>query len=379
VTRAIHRCCFVWGGFKSAGSSAPAWLFHQPATIDEPKIEELNAQFADLSDNTMRAQLNELANASADSVQIQDLPEPASERYRPPEQSTQALTCREFTGKIPRDWFITSFSFLTAGREEDLHDRDNVPLPAKEAESGSGIFGFPRGVRPGTCLHEIFQQLDFAGTQEAAAPIIEEKLRIHRLFTADRAAAVGEMLDKVFHTPLEPKQPDFTLSHVPMNERLNELEFHFPVEKIALPKLHNCLVEFGKHDLPPRQMDRHAFDVSSGFLKGFIDVAFRFDGRFYIADWKSNWLGNHAEDYHADALRAEMQRHFYFLQYHLYVAALHKYLALHLPDYDYEKHFGGVFYVFLRGVEAARPELGIFRDRPSFKLLQRFCAVLDGH
>ncbi len=379
VTRAIHRCCFVWGGFKNAGSSAPAWLFHQPTAIDEPKIEELSAQFADLSDDTMRAQLSELADASEDSVQIHDLPEPTNERYRPSEQSAQVLTCRDFTGKIPRDWFITSFSFLTAGRTEDLPDRDNVPLPAKEAEPGSGIFGFPRGVRAGTCLHEIFQQVDFAGTQKAAEPIIKETLRIHRLFTPSHANAVADMLDKVFHTSLKPKRPDFTFSRVSANERLNELEFHFPVEKIALPKLHKCLVEFGEYALPPLQMDQRAFDVTSGFLKGFIDVVFRFDGRFYIVDWKSNWLGNHAEDYHADALRAEMQRHFYFLQYHLYVAALHKYLALHLPDYDYEKHFGGVFYVFLRGIEPSRPELGIFRDRPSSKLLQQFCKVLEGH
>ena len=127
------------------------------------------------------------------------------------------------------------------------------------------------------------------------------------------------------------------------------------------------------------QVGLRPFDPVSGILKGFIDLVFRLDGKFYIADWKSNWLGGRVEDYHADAMRAEMERHHYFLQYHLYTVALHKYLALRLPDYDYAKHFGGVFYVFLRGLEPARPDLGIFRDRPSVETIQRLSELLGGN
>jgi exodeoxyribonuclease V beta subunit len=398
VTRAVHRCCFVWGGFNDAGSSAPAWLFHQPAEIGEPKLEELDVHFKELSDEEMRAQLSKLADVSAGAIEIQDLPATSSERFQPPESQAQKLSCREFTGKIPRDWRISSFSFLTAGQIEEAPDYDNVRAAENEAEPASGIFAFPRGVRAGTCLHEILQQVDFtqfagapaSGTArkanklehavpKAGAPIVEERLRACNLLSADNANAVGEMLAKLANAPLESKKPDFKLSRVAVTERLNELEFYFPVSKIALPKLQDCLARFSGHGLQPVQSDRFTFDPVSGFMKGFVDLVFRLDGRFYIVDWKSNWLGNRVEDYHADAMRAEMERHHYFLQYHLYTVALHKYLTLRLPGYDYTQHFGGVFYVFLRGVEPTQPELGIFRERPAAKLIQCLSEVLGGN
>jgi len=106
-------------------------------------------------------------------------------------------------------------------------------------------------------------------------------------------------------------------------------------------------------------------------MKGYIDLVLRFEQRFYVVDWKSNWLGNRSEDYGPGALAREMSENFYALQYHLYTVALHQYLSLRQPAYDYEKHFGGVFYLFLRGIDPARPELGVYRDRPSPELIRR--------
>jgi exodeoxyribonuclease V beta subunit len=117
------------------------------------------------------------------------------------------------------------------------------------------------------------------------------------------------------------------------------------------------------------------FDAQQGFIKGFIDLVFTHDGRFYLLDWKSNWLGASTEVYHADAVRAEMVRHHYVLQYHLYIVALHRHLARRLPGYDYARHFGGVFYLFLRGVDPARPELGVYRDRPEPEFIEELDAL----
>ena len=102
-----------------------------------------------------------------------------------------------------------------------------------------------------------------------------------------------------------------------------------------------------------------------------IDLVFRHGDRFYIVDWKSNWLGNRAEEYGPEVLRTAMVRQFYVLQYHLYAAALHAHLRLRVPGYRYETHFGGVYYVFLRGLDPARPELGVFRDRPAAGLIEQ--------
>jgi len=75
-------------------------------------------------------------------------------------------------------------------------------------------------------------------------------------------------------------------------------------------------------------------------------------------------------DYHAGALMKAMTENLYFFQYHLYVTALHRYLSLRMPDYRYETHFGGVFYLFLRGMDPEYgPEFGVYKDRPPETLI----------
>jgi len=113
-------------------------------------------------------------------------------------------------------------------------------------------------------------------------------------------------------------------------------------------------------------------------LKGFIDLVFEFQGRFYLVDWKSNLLGSRIEDYSAAALAAEIRRRHYYFQYQLYTIALDRYLQLRVPGYRYEQHFGGVYYLFLRGIDPARPQFGIHRDRLSEPLLRALGCLLIG-
>tara|TARA_B100001013_G_scaffold336479_1_gene255801 strand:- start:685 stop:1062 length:378 start_codon:yes stop_codon:yes gene_type:complete len=105
-------------------------------------------------------------------------------------------------------------------------------------------------------------------------------------------------------------------------------------------------------------------------MKGFIDLIFQRDGRYHLIDWKSNFLGIHLEDYSQTALTEVMDREWYFLQYHLYVVALHRHLTFRLPNYDYDRDFGGVFYIFLRGVNPDKDhKAGVYVDRPPRNLI----------
>ena len=115
-------------------------------------------------------------------------------------------------------------------------------------------------------------------------------------------------------------------------------------------------------------------------MKGFIDLVFRFRDRFYIVDWKSNFVGNRIEDYHQAALQKAMEVSFYHLQYHLYTVAVHQYLQTRIPGYRYDSHFGGVYYIFLRGVNAAKgKDYGIYRHRPSAVAIEALCSNLIGN
>jgi exodeoxyribonuclease V beta subunit len=121
-----------------------------------------------------------------------------------------------------------------------------------------------------------------------------------------------------------------------------------------------------------------------GFLRGFIDLVFEHRGRYYLLDWKSNHLGGTAADYTEAPMAAAMRAHGYALQASLYTLALHRWLRRRLPGYDYERHFGGVFYVFVRGAGLDAPaaaQTGIHASRPSARLVATLDLLFgaDGH
>jgi exodeoxyribonuclease V beta subunit len=99
-------------------------------------------------------------------------------------------------------------------------------------------------------------------------------------------------------------------------------------------------------------------------------MVFCCNGRFFLVDWKSNHLGDSIESYCQPALQSAMEEHCYTLQYHLYAVALHRYLTFRKADYEYAQNFGGVFYIFVRGVDPQKgPEYGIYYDRPPYEII----------
>jgi len=105
-------------------------------------------------------------------------------------------------------------------------------------------------------------------------------------------------------------------------------------------------------------------------MKGFIDLVFRYQGKYYIADYKSNHLGNELNSYRPDQLAGAMAEHRYDMQYLIYTVALHRYLEKRIINYDYSRHFGGVYYLFLRGMnESEGPNSGIFTCKPPGPLI----------
>jgi exodeoxyribonuclease V beta subunit len=378
LTRASHRCYFAWGAVKDAGTSAPSWLLHRPPPATGPLLDALETHFKSINDDAMLQDLKLLTEKSGGSFAVTDLPGSATTAYKPETGADVTLECRHFRGHIRRDWVISSFTYFKAGLHEELPDRDAVIAPAKEEAPGTGMFAFPKGTKAGTCLHEILEKLAFNATGEDILKLVNQRLLAHGLAGSGNEEAVVQMLESLLQFPLAAERNGFTLSKLAAADRLNELEFYFPIHNVAPARLQELLGKLGWASAVPAQLDRLAFAPIQGFLKGFIDLVFRFEDRYYLADWKSNWLGNRLEDYSPDAITDEMRRQYYFVQYHLYTVALHKYLALRVPDYDYERHFGGAIYLFLRGLDPAQPELGVYRARPSRSAVEQLSALLEG-
>ena len=164
---------------------------------------------------------------------------------------------------------------------------------------------------------------------------------------------------------------------------MDELTFYYPIARLEPRRLAALLAFHGHGGGAIRgRIEGLTFDPVPGFMTGSMDLVFEFDGRYHLADYKSNWLGGDPDAYRADRLSRVMGREAYDLQYLIYTVALHRYLGQRVADYDYATHFGGVFYLFVRGMDPARgADCGVFRDRPSPSLvaaLDRYLAVGDG-
>ncbi len=164
--------------------------------------------------------------------------------------------------------------------------------------------------------------------------------------------------------------------------RIAEMEFHFPVSDLTRHRLAACLTEHGY----PDPFGDGAGSVEAGdpppiegFLRGFIDLTVEHEGRWYLLDYKSNWLGPAAADYAPAALTRATHANGYPLQYLIYLVALHRHLRARLAGYDYERHIGGVFYLYLRGIDpAAGMRRGVYFDRPPRACIEALDACFRG-
>ncbi len=288
-----------------------------------------------------------------------------------------------FTGVIEKDWRITSFTGLTynqsyhhnaepltPGFEDESHELD---WTSNHVDPELSVFSFPKGAKPGSCLHAIFEQINFQ------TPDCHPENREY-----DLANVVTEQLDKYdidekWHnlTMLWVKQvllqklnsQGLSLNLIKREKCLIEMEFFLPLGDLNASQLNKILLSVSGHEYHPI-----SFGQMKGMLTGFIDLIFEYQGQYFILDYKSNYLGENANDYQQNNMSQVMSSHQYHLQYLLYSVALHRLLKQRLIDYDINVHLGGVFYLFLRGVPAGE---GIFFKKVATDIILALDAMFD--
>jgi exodeoxyribonuclease V beta subunit len=390
LTRAQSAVYAVWGraGQKEshAGAAALGWLLHPHQSAAALATEPPNA-FQPAAD--LDADFEALADAGEGSIVVTALPGSAVPVRLPGADDAPALAPRRFTGRIATDWRITSFSALV----RDLHATPSMaiagaglrvddeppapdaaldplaePVPAPAAADDDPALRYPAGSDVGTFLHLLLEHLDFTGEVRTQALALSARHAArfgldHRRHGADTAL----LLERAVATPLT--SGGLRLADLPAERRLNEVAFDLATARADIAALNALLAEQAGQPLPAIT----AADFA-GMVTGVIDLVFEHDGRFFVADYKSNLLGRRFDDYAPDALRQAVLARRYDLQYLLYTLALHRYLATRIPDYAYERHLGGVFYLFLRGMRPETgPARGVFFTRPAPALI----AALD--
>ncbi|MGL5969050.1 MAG: exodeoxyribonuclease V subunit beta [Kluyvera sp.] len=369
LTRAIWHCSLGIAPLTARRSDKPTdtELHHSAPGRLLQKGEVLNA--AGLED-CLRALCDE-------HIALTPTAPPDNTRWQPTQAAMPDLTARQVLRRIIDDWRVTSYSGLQQRGHsvaQDLLPRldiDAAGVGDEPLEPELTPHNFPRGASPGTFLHSLFEDLDF--TQPISAQWMREQLQ-NNGFGEHWEPVLTAWISQVLAAPLA--DTGIALNQLSARDKQVEMEFYLPIEKTLDAQALDALTR--RYDPLSAGCPELDFRQVRGMLKGFIDLVFRHDGRYYLLDYKSNHLGENGEAYTQQAMAKAMQSHRYDLQYQLYSLALHRYLRHRLADYDYERHFGGVIYLFLRGVDGGAGQQGIFATRPDPELIMAMDALFAG-
>ncbi|MDD0976054.1 exodeoxyribonuclease V subunit beta [Pseudomonas fontis] len=318
------------------------------------------------------------------------LPVADSQCYSAPRNTAALLPLRQPKRRAAENWWIASYSALRIGEDlldlsddssqaqQLLDDEPADPNTLREVAAIAGdIHRFPRGPNPGTFLHGLLEWAGREGFEQIAGqPELLTKTVAQRCTRRDWKGwitTLSDWLQQLLDVPLSVAVDSPPMALRQLERYQIEMEFWFASHHVDVLRLDRLVCQH-THEGTSRPAAQPA--MLNGMFKGFIDLAFEHDGRYYVADYKSNWLGPDDLAYSAVAMEAAILEHRYDLQYVLYLLALHRQLRARLPDYDYDRHVGGAVFFFLRGVHA--PSRGVTFIKPPRALIERLDAMFQG-
>jgi exodeoxyribonuclease V beta subunit len=376
LTRARHATWVGAAGIKNWHMSGLGHLVSDPGQANAGDLTPLLQVMA----------------ADQPGIRIHPAPEPDNLVYagEPEPPLGPAL---EPTREARENWWIASYSAITYGalsgfsgdfqpasedaEQENLREEDEPADAYSPAILPEGKHAFPKGSGPGTFLHDILEWCATRGFSHVVAAPDE----LHSLLARRCQLRHWEPWVEVLHSwilrlltvniPLPDSDQTCTLAT--LNAPRPELEFWFESRQVNTLTL-DRLVQ--KHTLGGDPRPQAHETTFNGMLKGFIDLVFEHQGRYYVLDYKSNLLGEDDSAYVPQAMRAKVLESRYDLQYVIYLLALHRLLKARLPGYDYDTHVGGAVYLFLRGCDA--PGAGAFTERPDKALIESLDRLFCG-
>jgi exodeoxyribonuclease V beta subunit len=313
--------------------------------------------------------------------------------FYPAHRPSMQRSARISSLQPPEPWWIASYSALTHGASDivrtvapETASQDVLTEAARETfdlpivEHDRNIHAFPRGAEPGTFLHDLLEWIAESGFANVAADTaaLEKHIarRCQRRGWQMWIVPLTQWLSALLQTPLAlPDRGTLTLAELANHSHYQaELEFWFEANHVDTQQLDHLVTQYTLSAAPRPTL---AHNRVNGMLKGFIDLIAEKDGRYYIIDYKSNWLGDNARAYTVEAMRDAALQSRYDLQYAIYTLALHRHLRARIPGYQYERHIGGVMYLYLRGVDGAGH--GIHTERLPFALIDAMdCLFAQG-
>ncbi|MCW0389916.1 exodeoxyribonuclease V subunit beta [Xanthomonas sacchari] len=385
-----------WNTGRSGGESDPAWDTAEAAWKQEQRAEDARLLYVGLTRaehalwiatgafpqherTALAPMLRDFdalqAAAGAGAVALDTTPPPAQLPRLPPEPAPPVPPARVPQRRVLPEWWVYSFTQLAnadAGSDPMASatvpssggsDEPTASEPVSAAVEVDMVDRRFVGNRFGVAMHDVFERCDFAAWCDwhpgQPAPAGQATAIVEALqrggYAEDELEDGTAMLTALVGNTLTVALPEGTcLAAVPEEQRRNEMEFHFAMRPTRVDALLALLHRFGVAG------ERQAFGARQrleGLMTGLIDLTYQHDGRWYVLDYKSNRL----PAYDPDALARAMAHSEYTLQALIYTVALHRWLRFRLGGaYDYARDFGGVRYLFCRGLDASRdPSPGV--------------------
>jgi exodeoxyribonuclease V beta subunit len=361
LTRAKIRCYTMWAdvkphaGVADAFQSALGYLLFPDGALP---CREQQARLAALS-----------PRHSIELVTVAGLEVPVAAGPKGP---LAELCPRLPSGRsLATDWQLSSYSAMAMQSE---YEQEAQAVPNRAGRTVV-VPGLPAGAGFGNVVHELLDILPFsalAGNSRDNDLVLRQKCQ--RYGVAADPVELAKLLEMVVTTPLVPPAGAAGFSLATLDERccLKEMGFYCHLGRLATSRINEILAD--EATVVPL-----GHRVMRGYLSGFVDLVCAAGGRYYILDYKTNFLGETLADYHGDNLTAAMQSHNYGLQYWIYTLVLHRHLRNRQADYRYQDHFGGVMYLFVRGMTPDIPGSGVFTARPDHEKLVALGRAIGGN
>lgn len=390
VTRAIYYCSIgLWN--NTLGKNKKQSGFTQSALgsvlMANHDLSGSAAMANHVSDEHIARSIHLLANESDVAYTAFDQAEVIEvEAEALTDQSLPSLQTQTLNKAIDRQWRLTSYSAIssqqahlempTPGLDEgkDLTldaDETIIPQPLVENEKTLNAFSFERGANAGSFLHGVLENIDFQ--QPAQLPSVIKQQGTWFGIDEIWYEPLNLWLQDVLLSPLSKMSAGLSLAALAPNQVKVEMEFYMPLHQVRVKDFNQIINRFFKQHARDYQ-----FEQLNGMIKGFIDLMFEYDGKFYVADYKSNHLGDELAAYHQGAMEHAMSDHDYHLQAILYTLALHRWLKHKLPNYQYQTHVGGAYYLFIRGMSQKSPSNGVYYFLPERAMIEQLDALFSG-
>jgi len=360
LTRAVCRCYVMWGDIKGWGvvrdSSASAlgyMLFPEgPGSAGEQHeiLQRLGKSF------------------SASFLLVED--DDISSAYQ---RVTRQLGLRTETPSardLYTDWQVSSYSSMTALAEYE----DEFPALVGENQTAESIpvTGLPAGANFGNLVHDLLDSVSFSDLAVSGGNDSSFAAAGRKYGVDAKPELLRRLLQIIVTTPLPLSSgSSVTLASLSESSCLKEMEFYFRMSRLETEMINQVLS-------PDPVVCPLSHRVMQGYLTGLIDLIYESGGRYYILDYKTNNLGDSMGDYSQENLRHSMRSHNYGLQYWIYTLVLHCHLKNVVDDYSYMDHFGGVLYLFVRGLHPDKPGNGVFTVVPDVDRLNGLEEIFGG-